>query len=1241
MLGAPLPYHQSGCLTMKCPHCGFDSQPNMIFCGMCGSRLTQVCPECGFANPLDYRFCGLCGVQFAAAPAAPRPPVEAAPVKLEGERRPATVVLADISGSTDLLEAIGSEAWVEIMNHVLQILESEVYRFGGEVDQFRGDGLVAFFGARSAHEDDPERAVLAGLAMQQAIEPYAAELAHRQGIDLLLRVGVNTGQVIVASIGDRRRHSEETAMGQAIALAARMETAAEPGTVLVSGNTYRLTESQFEWEPLGEIVVKGMSQPIAVYRPLAHRTDAPSGRPERLGAYGLAVPLIGREEALDNLEGCVQDLRNGQGGIVLVTGDRGVGKSLLISELRQHVARADILLAEAHDGDAPRPIPLTWLSGRCRSYEQSRPYSLWLDLLRGWLGVREDETPAETRDRLQHRAGELWGDRWSEFFPYLAALQSLPLEEEFAERLRHLDAEGLRQQFFLALWSWVKAMARRGPLALAFSDVHWADTTSLDLLRHCLPLCDHQALLFVIVFRPDRVSPVWEFRHRVETEFPHRVTSLTLPPLTKAQSSQMIDHLIGPSVLPAETRDLVLSKAEGNPYYITEFIHSLIDQGVLAQDAQGWRTTRPVASLDLPDSLQSLLLARIDSLSAGERRVLQMAAVVGSVFWFKVLTNLAGDAAVLKKHLTALQRAQLIRERGRTPDLGMEYLFQSTLIRDAAYEALLGTQRVAYHRQTAEQTERLLGPEALTQHAGVLAYHFRNAEEHRKELFYTLQAAEQARGVYANAEAMEHYTRVVELLDEMEAEAIDENRLRAIRTQRFEALNGRRELFFLMGNFEAMLADAQALLPLAQQLGDDPAWRIDALLQQPGVSVWQTREEAAAGAPLAEEALALSRQLGDHSREMRCLGAIARQRYFLNDPNWQESAERALELARQLGDQRSEVSLLIGMGRVYASLRSGSSSEPERSMEYLKAALPICQALDDKMAELELLDLIGIQLESSDDYYRRLTECHQKQLQISREIGHRPAEAQALMMYGQIQGLYLGDYEAGLSLLDDSLRIWEGIPGWLFPLLRVAQIRAVQGRYDEALAALERASRIGEQNIHDLGRAGLRLVSAILYRGLGDEVHLHRALELIGQVRQMVAEHLVPQQYEMVAACESAAAHLGLAERLADETERRAHLRQALESSQAAFDFYQSFGCVQPIECVSEEILYRHSLALAANGREAEAAEFLQRAYDEVKRKHDLIPADTPFRQTFLENIPLHSEICAACTARLESAGQG
>jgi class 3 adenylate cyclase len=1210
----------------------------MRFCGMCGARLPWACPACGFVNPPPFRFCGMCGTQLQASPIPPvlqekGRPTASPPARLEGERRLATIIVIDVYRSTNLLERVGSEVWVEIMDRVLQLVESEIYRFGGQVDQFRGDGLVASFGATAAYGDDPERAVLAALAIHAAIEPYAADLLEREAFQLLVRVGVNSGEVILASVGNSSQYSEDTAMGEAIALAARMEAAAEPGTVLVSEDTYALVESQFDWESLGEIAIKGLSQPVAVYRPLAPRPD--TGRSVWLKDYGIAPLLVGRDAQFDALRRSIEDLRAGRGGIVTMVGEEGMGKSHLVAQVRQYDARAQALRAEAQEIDLPGDASRVhmWLRGRCRSYERSLPYSMWLDLLRGWLGVREGEPKAASQNRLRLQAEALWGYRMSEYYPFLATFLSLPLEEEYSEQVRHLDAEGVRQQVFLAIRGWIQAMAVRRPLILIFDDVHWADASSLELLRYCLPLCEQQAVLWLILFRLERTSIVWEFHHRLETEYPHRLNPLSLPPLKAEQSDEMIDRMIGPRVLPEDTRTLLIQKAEGNPYYIEELVRSLIREGALDRDPRTgrWHTTRTVTTLDLPDTLRNLLLAQIDDLLPAQRRVLQMAAVIGSVFWTNVLRVLVDDQDALADHLTALQRAQLIRDRSRLPGLGTEYVFRSALIRDVAYESLLAPQKVTCHRQVAEYLEGFYAPEVLPQVYDLLAYHYCRAGAPEKELFYTLKAADRAREVYANAEALRYDGHALHLLGEMDAQTSEPDRLEEIRRQWSAVLSKRLNTLRLTGDAEAARADAQVLLQLAGQLEDDPALMVDALLQQPGVAVWQNRDELAAGMPLAERALALAQELEDQRRQMQSLSAIANQRLYLNEPTGWELAERALALARQLGDRRHELQMLIGMGRVYVW-----SDQPERSTAYLEAALPICHALDDKIAEMRLLHLIGMRVERSGDYYRLLTEYEQKRLRISREIGHRRIHGDALMHCAQVQGIYLGDHDAALRLLRESQGIVQGSPAEVYVLLRIVQIRCAQGRHGEALEVLESARQIGETDraLNEMGRAGLNLVAAALYTALADRAHLELTLDLAAQTGIAAREQVVSRQYEMAAECVLAAAHLGLSALVDTGADRQVHREQALASSGAAVALYRSFDGTQVIECVGEEILYRHSQALAANGRDAEGNEYLERAYREMMRKHDLVPAGSPFRHTYLERIPLHREIRAAHAAR-------
>lgn len=1184
----------------------------------------------------------MCGTELASEVSTPVPAPQPAAAEIEalapavpapalaGERRVISVIVTDLTDSTDLLEDTGTESWVDLMNRILHILESEIYRFGGEVGQFRGDGLVAFFGANVAHEDDPERAVLAALSIQKAFKKYVGEMSQPGARVLQMRVGVNTGEVIAAARTDRHNW-EEAAMGIAVTIAARMETSAEPGTVLVSEYTQRLVATQFTWQPLGEITVKGISQPIKVFRPESHITDRellPAG-----DDFPEMMSRIGRTVEFNILKRSVTGLFEGRGHITSLSGDKGSGKSFLLNELRRYFTHREALLAETQP--SPSPISLDWLRGRCRSYTQTWPYSMWFDVFHDWLGIRSDESKETKRATLRSRAEELWEQRFDEHYPYLAALLSLPVEEEFIEKIRHLDGERLRERCFLAVRSWLEAMSQNSPLVLAFSDVQWADDSSLALLKYCLPVCDNEAVLVLMSFRTERESPVRELYSYLQAEYPHRLTTVNLPPLTQAESRELIDQLIGARTLPEEISNLIIRQSEGYPYYILELIRSLMAGGVLERqtDTNQWRLTRTVTTLDLPDSLHSLLLARIDRLSTSQRSVLQCAAVIGQAFWMNMLESILGELPTLKADIAALQRAQLISESGRIPELGMQYVFKSPMIRETVYESLLNANRISYHLKVAEYLENDINPDVLGNYDGLLAYHYRMAGNLKKELFYTVLAAEQEQRIYANAEALQDYNRALELLDALENRLQPNERKRSIQTQRFEVLNGRRHVLIQLGLVEASRADTRALLPLAREMGDDPVWLVDALLAQADIST-DNRQELIPGLQVLQEALVLARQLGDRYREMQILARITSIRFVLRDPAWHETAEQALHLANQLGELKTEVNLLLRIGGAY-----GMDDLP-RSRDYLQAALMRSERLKDKATEIRLLNALGQQYERDGDYHRQLVEYEQKRLSISREIGNYLAEGNAMMFCGQIQALYLGDYENGLELQKQALQRWEGINSRLFPLLRIAQIETALGHYAEASAALDAANPLGEKVVEDIGRAGLGLVTIVLYIALGDEQHLHAALELTSNIQRMAADNLVSRQYQMSAACEAAAAYLKLAALYdgKDPEKYASHLRQALALSQAALDLYQQFGFVQIVECSSEEILYRHSQVLALNNRTSESLEYLDRAYREMMRKYDLIPADSPFRKTFLENIKLHRTIQADYAAQQEDS---
>jgi class 3 adenylate cyclase len=402
--------------------------------------------------------------------------------QVAGERRIVTMLFSDVKGSTPMAEHLDPEEVLEIMDGAFDVLIEPITRYEGALARLMGDGVLAFFGAPIAHEDDAERACRAALAILEGAREYAARLEAERGISgFEVRVGIHTGLVVVGEVGSDLR-VEYTAMGDAVNLAARMETAAEPGTVLITEDTHRLIAPLFETESLGPVEVMGRTEPVGVYRVLAPMAVA--GKPR--GIEGLESPLVGRDGDFDALREALERLQAGVGGIVTIVGEAGIGKSRLVAELRKVAA----------------PLDLTWVEGRCLSYGESIAYLPWLDMLHGLLGMAADAPPLALRNRLQEWVGALCPESFDEVYPYLGRMLSLPLEDELEDRLRGLDPEGLQVLTFRALERVVRSATDERPLVLVCEDLHWADPSSLELLEHLLGLADRASLLLIPTATP-------------------------------------------------------------------------------------------------------------------------------------------------------------------------------------------------------------------------------------------------------------------------------------------------------------------------------------------------------------------------------------------------------------------------------------------------------------------------------------------------------------------------------------------------------------------------------------------------------------------------------------------------------------------------------------------------------------------------------------------------------------------
>ncbi len=765
---------------MQCPQCNSENPERAKFCGRCGAKLARICAQCGAELPPDpeIRFCFECGAEAEAAADVPVATVEAVAERLQrlvakeyaerllatrgqvtAERRLVTILFSDVKGSTAMAEGLDPEEVMEIMDGAFDVLIEPVYRYEGTLARLMGDAVLAFFGAPIAHEDDPERAIRAALDIIEGARQYAARLEQERGISgFNVRVGIHTGMVVVGEVGSDLR-VEYTAMGDAINLAARMESAADPGTILVSEATHKLIAPLFETEALGPVQVKGKVEPVSVYRVLTAREVPGKVR----GIEGVESPLVGREAELQALQEALEHLRAGVGGVVTIVGDAGIGKSRLVAEAR----RCAVGVIHAVVSGANGELPLQWIEGRCLSYGTNIAYLLWLDVLRGLLGVTAEHSPQAVRDALSQRVRDLGPDQFQDVYPCLSQLMSLPADEETEAALCELEGERLKASTFDAVERLMHWTAEQRPLVLVCEDLHWADPTSIELLERLLALVDRASLLLVCLSRANPDHGSWRLRETAARMYRHRHTDVWLAPLSAAEGQTLLSNILQSPSLPEHFRDRILQHAEGNPLYVEEIIRSLIDSGAIMRDSvhQSWTITRDVDDIAVPETLQGVLTARIDRLQEQTKRVLQMASVIGRSFLYRVLSAIAEEERELDAHLLTLQREQMIRERARIPEL--EYVFKHELTREAAYHGLLKKERRVFHRQVGEALERLF-PDRIHEQVGLLAYHWERAGDPERAVHYLQRAGDAARLMYSHDEAIDYYERALILLKEQD-----------------------------------------------------------------------------------------------------------------------------------------------------------------------------------------------------------------------------------------------------------------------------------------------------------------------------------------------------------------------------------------------------------------------------------------------------------------------------------------
>jgi class 3 adenylate cyclase/pimeloyl-ACP methyl ester carboxylesterase len=712
---------------VKCPSCHIETPPDAEFCPDCGASLLVTCPQCHTSNHAGNRFCKKCGHALGsarsaagserfAAPNAYTPPhlvekILTSRSALHGERKLVTVLFVDVSGFTALSEKLDPEDVHALMDRAFELMLGEIHHYEGTVNQFLGDGLMALFGAPIAHEDHSSRAVHAALGIQRALGAYRDELGAGRGIDFRVRMGLNAGAVVVGKIGDNLR-MDYTAVGDTTNLAARLLALAEPGQILVSEDIVKTVGPYFALEPLGEVSVKGKALPIRPYR--VEGTRSVRSRLEAESERGL-TPLVGREHEQALLRDRFAEAQEGHGQAVFVYGEAGIGKSRLLLECRR-----------------PAESPgARWILGRCVSYGHTIAHLPVLDFVRDLFGIKEGDSVEVLGEKIADGVREA-GDGVSWTAPFLRALLSLDPGDATVKAMIPGQRKGRTAE---AVRDLLLAYAAKRPLVLVVEDLHWIDAHSEDILRLLLDGMAAAPLMVVLTYRPGYAQTFGE-----RTYF----TRITLHALPEAQTAAMVQRALQGSV-PAEVCRLISRKAEGNPLFVEELAKSLVEDGTLERVDDGYRLTRPLADAQIPETIQGVIMARIDRLPEVSKAALQIASVIGREFTARLVERVALLERDARQALGELRTVELIYEKARSPEL--EYMFKHALTHDVAYESLLRQRRRELHLTTGRVIEELYA-DRLPEFYETLAFHFTRGEAWVPAVDYLLKSALKARASF-------------------------------------------------------------------------------------------------------------------------------------------------------------------------------------------------------------------------------------------------------------------------------------------------------------------------------------------------------------------------------------------------------------------------------------------------------------------------------------------------------------
>ena len=730
---------------MGCPKCQFENPANAKFCIECGQALT---PSAGTPSEVLSFDEKLAMIQ-RYLPTGLADKILSQRDRIEGERRQVTVMFCDMAGYAHMVEQLGSERSYQIMDDIYEILIHKVHEFEGTVNEMTGDGIMALFGAPIALEDAPQRALSSALSIHRAIAGFNDR--HEKIGPVRMRIGIHTGPVVVGTLGNDLR-VEFKAVGDTVNLASRMEKLAKPGSTYVSEDTFKLTRELFEYESKGKKSVKGKEKAVAVYKLLSSYKDV--YRPRLGSERRIYSEMVGREKELDLLELQVLKAINGEGSVVNISGEAGIGKSRLLAELRKREVIKRVALFE----------------GRAISIGKNLSFHPVIDILRQWAQIRGDDGEAMAYGKLETAVKNLYPEKLSEMFPFIATLMGMKLSGNYEERIRGIEGEALENLILKNVRELLIKATEMTPLIIVAEDLHWADISTIELMESLFRLAETHRILFINVLRPGYSETGDRIVAAVNEKLSVYSVEIALEPLNEKMSEILITNVLNINVLQHDIIRKIVQRAGGNPFFIEEVARSLIDEQAVVLKDGAFQLTEKIGTIAIPNTIHDVLMSRIDRLEEETRNLVKIASVIGRNFFYRILADVAGKIENLEDRLSYLKEIQLIRERKRMDEL--EYFFKHALIQETAYESILPDKRKKLHLKVARSIEKVFS-DRLHEFFGMLAYHYSCAENPEKTEEYLIKAGQEALRTSASKEALHYYGEALNLYLEKYGDTAD------------------------------------------------------------------------------------------------------------------------------------------------------------------------------------------------------------------------------------------------------------------------------------------------------------------------------------------------------------------------------------------------------------------------------------------------------------------------------------